>query len=183
MQPLFTLDIAISEEQYRRGVAYGVKTGGHLFNIVLQIVIAGWAACLMIDQLARGGKIDFLFVILAMLIISSIALIVTYLKQPKRVVQREIDSLVTTTGFSDQLFSIAFFDGEMQITYPRMPEKGAAHAVYGDVNKIVDFGDFLLLVSKRGFGVYINKNNVPQYPDLEKFISQKCAGAKWKTIN
>ena len=39
MQPLFTLDIAISEEQYRRGVAYGVKTGGHLFNIVLQIVM------------------------------------------------------------------------------------------------------------------------------------------------
>ena len=100
MQPLFTLDIAISEEQYRRGVAYGVETGGHLFNIVLQIVIGGWAACLMIDQLARGGKIDFLFVILAMLMISSIALIVTYLKQPKRVVQREIDSLVTATGFS-----------------------------------------------------------------------------------
>ena len=65
----------------------------------------------MIDQIVRGGKIDFLFVILALLIISSIALIVTYLKQPKRVVQREIDSLVTTTGFSDQLFSIAFFEG------------------------------------------------------------------------
>jgi hypothetical protein len=174
MEPNFVINTVVSEQDYRRGLRYGVKYPMRFLWIVLfsYVLIHDLRVFIKYGRFLSYGYL----LISALTMALCVYFIVHHIMLPKKLVQTNIDQQILRTGSPSLDNEVKFYNFEL--TVKSRNETSEAHIPFVYIEEIVFFDTFIMLQSKQNAACYMTKADIPNYHDFINYLMRVCPNAK-----
>jgi hypothetical protein len=174
MEPNFVINTVVSEQDYRRGLRYGVKYPLRFLWIVLFLYALIREFRILIKY---GHNLSYSYLFVSVLTMAlCVYFIVHNLMLPKKLVQKNIDRQILITGSPSLDNEVKFYNNELTVKSRNEPSE--AHIPFVYIEKIVIFDTFIMLQSKQDAACYMTKADIPNYHDFINYLMRVCPNAK-----
>jgi hypothetical protein len=174
MEPNFVINTVVSEQDYRRGLRYGVKYPLRFLWIVLFLYVLIRDFRVLINY---GHYLSYSYLLVSVLTMAlCVYFIVHNIMLPKKLVQKNIDRQILLTGSPSLDNEVKFYYNEL--TVKSRNEASEAHIPFVYIEEIVIFDTFIMLQSKQDAACYMAKSDIPNYHDFINYIMSVCPNAK-----
>jgi hypothetical protein len=174
MEPNFVINTVVSEQDYRRGLRYGVEYPMRFLWIVLFLYVLIRDFRVLIKY---GYYLSYSYLLILVLTMAlCVYFIVHNIMLPKKLVQKNIDQQILLTGSPSLDNEIKFYNSEL--TVKSRNEASEAHIPFAFIEKIVIFDTFIMLQSKQNAACYIAKSDIQSYHDFINYLISVCPNAK-----